>query len=89
MNTVKYDSRPQVDTGYVDLINAIILRAVQDARLKQLRLNGGNISKDAIREKALNYLKSGEFEYMCECVGLDWAEIRRLTFMEVHNIERN
>ncbi|NFJ83936.1 hypothetical protein FDE94_09040 [Clostridium botulinum] len=76
-----YSSRPQVDVGYVDLINAIILRAVQDARMQSLTLNSSKVNKDLVKEKAESFIMSEEFAYMCECVGKNWAEIRRLTFM--------
>ncbi|HBJ1686109.1 TPA: hypothetical protein LA468_003327 [Clostridium botulinum] len=76
-----YSSRPQVNTGYVDLINAIILRAVQDVRLERLSLNSSKVNKEGIKNKTEQFLDSEEFEYMCECVGKNWSEIRRLTFM--------
>jgi len=72
MEQVKYKSNPQVNTGFKDLINAIILRSVQDC------LSTDN--KKRLKNYASQFLLSDEFEYMCECVQKDWAEIRRIVF---------
>lgn len=77
---LRYDSSPQVNTGWYDLLNAVILRTVQDYLLDHLAVPGtlrSQVSKDKIKKEAENFIKSEDFEWFCSCAGKDYASIRR------------
>lgn len=76
----KYDSSPQVNTGWYDLLNAIILRTVQDYFMQQLSVPGSlrsQGSKEKIQKDAEIFIKSDYFEWICSCAGKDYVAIRR------------
>jgi hypothetical protein len=72
----------RIATGYRDLINAVILRAVQDALGKRLAIESftkrdREKAKSKIRKEAIEYIsKDNDFSYMCECVDKDYIAIK-------------
>jgi hypothetical protein len=74
----------RIATGYRDLINAVILRAVQDALGKRLAIerfkkDDKKRVKNQLQQQAIRYiLKDEDFFYLCECAGKDYTTIRNL-----------
>lgn len=68
----------QVDSSIRDLINAVILRTVQDAKLERAAISSySSAYKNKIMAEAVKDIESEDFEYMCECVGKDSSIIRK------------
>lgn len=67
----------QVDATVRDLVNAVILRSVQDFMLQSLNLPGSYTegSKGKIKNEAYNFLVSQDCQYMCECIGIEYKSI--------------
>lgn len=77
---VKHNSNPQVDTGWHDLLNAMILRIVQDYMMQHLSVPGSlrsQGSKEKLQKDAEIFIKSDYFEWICSCAGKDYVAIRR------------
>ena len=76
MESMIYKDKPQVNTGYYDLVNAIILRTVQDCFLKNLAL-GNTHGRKKVKSEAESFVFSEQFKFMCECVNKNWNDIQR------------
>lgn len=82
----KYNSSPQVNTGWRDLLNAIVLRTVQDYLLDHLAIPGSlrtTGSKEKIKKEAEKFIISDDFEWICYCAGKDYAAIRKTLIRKV------
>lgn len=75
-----YNTHPQVNTGWYDLLNAIILRTVQDYMLDGLAIGGLQRTKggkEKIKNEAKSFMQSEDFEWICECAGKNYSAIRK------------
>lgn len=76
--------RPMVEATMCEMVNAIILRAVQDFKGKALNPREyKNDSKLKLKNEAFSFLISSYCRYMCECIGINYTGI-----LDNLNIER-
>lgn len=69
----------RVDPTIRDLINAIILRAIQDYRMQSIMIPKKECCmREKVKNDAEKFIKSEEFEYMCACVNKDYTSIRKI-----------
>ena len=69
------------------IITEVIYRAFLDASGKTegfMRTNTGNVAKKW-QDDAIHFLKSREFEQLCDAIGWPWQSIRREAFVQDRN----